>query len=171
LQLAINTLNSLIKEDQNTWAEDLSDLSRTMLKSMDTDFESVEFGTNLDFRVRLKGGNGALSQADIRDRLSAGARDQVYLLARMAVMRFVSLRQELPIIFDESFSEMDDERYLKLIRFLLHATLKQGQILLLSCHKKRHEWLMTELNGEESSAIHWCKLAPLKCDTQAVTHR
>lgn len=45
----------------------------------------------------------------------------------------------VPVIFDDSFTQLDDERTARLLSYLLED--KQRQILLFSCHSREREML------------------------------
>ncbi len=99
--------------------------------------------------------------ANIESQASVGTREQLYWLARMAICRFLSRGAALPIILDEPFSELDDERFLKSMRFLLNVVVKDHQVIIFSCHHERHRWLIDQLNSEEKALVHNCELKPI----------
>jgi energy-coupling factor transporter ATP-binding protein EcfA2 len=58
---------------------------------------------------------------------------------------------------DEPFSESDDERFAKLMRFLINSIAKEHQIVLFSCHQQRHSWLRSQLEDSEKGRLLFCR--------------
>ena len=58
---------------------------------------------------------------------------------------------------DEPFSEADDERFLKMMRFLIDSIAKEHQVVLFSCHKQRHVWLKQQLDNAEKGNLIFCR--------------
>lgn len=158
LDLAKETFQRLGKETHAHWANRLNEISRKMLQSLDTEYESLHFDEDLDLTARRKGQPEPLQPAQINSQLSTGTREQLHLLARMAVARFLSKDNALPIILDEPFSEADDQRFLNMMRFLVDTIRPQHQIILLSCHQQRHQSLIDQLPAEQKSNIQFCDL-------------
>ncbi len=65
--------------------------------------------------------------------LSAGARDQLYLAARLAMADSVTEANYLPIILDDPLVHFDEKRRLNAIN-LLKMVAKSRQVLVFSCH-------------------------------------
>lgn len=83
---------------------------------------------------------------DITSRLSLGASEQLFLLQRLAVSLFLSDSSvKLPLILDDPLVTSDDDRFLRLMRFVIEVLPKEHQVLIFSCHKRRHEWLRDHL--------------------------
>ena len=71
--------------------------------------------------------------------LSAGTKDLVYLALRFALVRTLYRETKPPLIFDESFSCLDDKR-LQRILFLLYTEGQEDvQSFVLTCHKRERE--------------------------------
>ena len=80
---------------------------------------------------------------DAAPKLSAGTRDQLYLITRLAVARYLANGDVVaPLILDDPFVTTDDERFASGMRFLVDNLASERQILLLSCHEARHRWLL-----------------------------
>ena len=63
----------------------------------------------------------------------------IYLAARMALTDFLSGSSEpLPLIFDDSFVYLDDER---LAKFLEFVSQKDRQIIIFTCHSRETDVL------------------------------
>ena len=73
------------------------------------------------------------------EELSAGARDQLYLAARLALVDEVTGGNALPLILDDPFVHFDASRR-ENTRNLLREASKKHQVILLSCHDYYDEW-------------------------------
>ena len=68
--------------------------------------------------------------------LSAGAADQLYLAARLAICQLVLPEEkQVPIILDDALTNFDDERCAAALR-LLKQEAAHRQILLFTCHSR-----------------------------------
>jgi uncharacterized protein YhaN len=161
LELALKTFQQMAYETHRNWSQQLNEISKDLLVAIGSDFESMQFDQNLQITARRKGDVEPWQPANIESQASFGTREQLYWLARMAICRFLCRGTPLPIILDEPFSELDDERFLKSMRFLLHVLVKEHQVIIFSCHQERHRWLIDQLNSDEKDLIHTCELKPL----------
>jgi uncharacterized protein YhaN len=74
------------------------------------------------------------------EHVSSGTIDQVYLALRLAAARLLSGDSgPLPLIFDDSFTQYDDERLRTAIKWL--ADSHDSQILLFTCHHRESQLL------------------------------
>jgi uncharacterized protein YhaN len=158
LLLARDTFLRQADENHTVWADRLNDIAREMLKHLGTEYEAIEFDADLSLAVRRKGQRELINEWQITEQLSTGTREQLHWLARMAVVRFLSNNKPLPIILDEPFSEFDDERFLKIMRFLINNIAPHNQVIIFSCHQQRHEWLMDQLDPREREGVELCRL-------------
>lgn len=71
--------------------------------------------------------------------LSSGSADLIYLVMRLKLLDLLCGENRVPVIFDDSFTQLDDERTARLLSYLLED--KQRQILLFSCHSREREML------------------------------
>jgi uncharacterized protein YhaN len=82
----------------------------------------------------------------VMSQVSRGAQDQIYLAMRIAINEYLSSSVgNLPMILDEPFANTDDERFLEAVKFLVNDISRRHQVIMLTCHRKRHEWLRREL--------------------------
>jgi hypothetical protein len=167
LQLARDTLMQLANETHSVWADRLSDIARNTLKEVQSDFDLLEFDADLCLNVRRKGSREMLNPWQLNSQLSAGTREQLHWLARMTVLQFLSEKRQLPIVLDEPFSEFDDERFLRSVRFLINSVVPRHQLLMFSCHQQRHDWLMERLQPHEREAVQLCALTAIKPESFA----
>ena len=74
------------------------------------------------------------------EQVSSGTMDQIYLALRMAVARLMQGDQEpLPLIFDDSFVQYDDERLKTALKWL--SETYDGQIIIFTCHQRELQML------------------------------
>lgn len=71
--------------------------------------------------------------------LSSGSADLIYLVMRLELLDLLCGENRVPVIFDDSFTQLDDKRTARLLSYLLED--KQRQILLFSCHSREREML------------------------------
>ena len=96
---------------------------------------------DLAFRVRVPE-TGELVDVE---RLSRGTVDQVYLGARLGLLRLVSLDRRPPLILDDPFVSFDDARAERALRLVKRLATDHGlQVLYLTC-SDRFDTLADEL--------------------------
>ncbi|HIZ79045.1 MAG TPA: AAA family ATPase [Candidatus Lachnoclostridium stercorigallinarum] len=77
------------------------------------------------------------------EQVSSGTMDQIYLALRLAVARLMQGEQEpLPLIFDDSFVQYDDERLRTALSWL--SRTYDGQCIIFTCHKRELQILNEE---------------------------
>ncbi len=140
--LAIDDLEAISRETYHDWAARLNREASLLLEKLGTGSRELRFGE--DLRFQLQHGDKLLDAVEIDQQLSTGARDGVYLAARLAVSRLLGGEDHLPLILDDPFAHCDDERLLEGMRLLLDAAREQ-QVLLLACQHSRYEWAKERL--------------------------
>lgn len=71
--------------------------------------------------------------------LSRGTIDQIYFLARMAILQIISKGKKTPVILDDPFVTFDAQRR-EGVRQVLNDLSKERQIILLTCHEDFNSW-------------------------------
>jgi DNA repair exonuclease SbcCD ATPase subunit len=156
--LACETIQSVATETHRRWAEYLNVRVVQILAAFGTRVEQLRFGDDLDFSVKLWNGQQvSRGRADLQ--LSAGARDQLYLAVRLAISEFLSRGQSpLPLLLDDPFTACDDDRTRAAMKLLLQHFAPLHQIVLLTCHRGRHEAL-AKLDPELfAERVQWLEL-------------
>jgi DNA repair exonuclease SbcCD ATPase subunit len=159
LELAREKFVALAKETHLHWSTRLNEISKDMLATIGTDFESIHFDNDLRLTARRRGMAEPLQPPQIRSQLSSGTREQLHLIARLVIARFLSQDEPLPLIMDEPFSELDDKRFDKMMLFLAESLSKQHQVILFSCHEKRFQELSQALSDKQR--LHFTGLKTL----------
>lgn len=153
--LARTTIETLARDTHRRWADFLNERVSALLRSFGTQIESVRFGEDLDFAVRLVGGH-PVARGKAVLMLSTGARDQLHLAVRIAISEFLSNgRSPLPLLIDDCFATSDDERARAGMRLLIEHLSQQHQIVLVTCHRGRHEALAAQDPELYRDRVHW----------------
>jgi len=161
IQYALDVFEQITREIYGQWAEALTRISQELLRTLETDYAALYFDPQtLELRVALKESTSILQTNQLRSQLSLGTREQLSLIARLAVSRYLSHERRLPLILDEPFANSDDERFARLMRLLLGDLSREHQILITSCHRQRHEWLKAQYPDLFAERVHWCALRP-----------
>lgn len=162
LMLARDVIKQLSSETYVDWAVQLNKESQSVIEGLDLDIERIEFDPNLNITVKLKGHDRTFTSKEVLAKLSTGTREQIHWLARIIVSRYLSQKESLPIILDEPFSEADDSRFVGMMKFLIASILPNHQVIVLSCHHQRHQWLSTQLGDEQQTKLAFRKREPVK---------
>lgn len=81
--------------------------------------------------------------------LSAGAADQLYLAARLAICETVLPRdKQVPLVLDDALANFDDQRCKTALQWLKEEA-KHRQIILFSCHSREADFFA----GDEEVAV------------------
>lgn len=74
------------------------------------------------------------------DNVSSGTMDQVYLALRLAAARLLQGDGEaFPLVFDDSFTQYDDDRLRTALKWLSEAY--GGQMIMFTCHRREAQML------------------------------
>ena len=75
------------------------------------------------------------------DALSKGTKDAAYISLRIALAELLGKDNMPPLIFDESFAQLDDGRTFAMLNMLFNYTASGTQSLLFTCHSREGEML------------------------------
>lgn len=74
------------------------------------------------------------------ENVSSGTMDQVYLALRLAAAKLIQEgKEEMPLFFDDSFTQYDDDRLRTALKWLAGAF--GGQMLIFTCHHREAQML------------------------------
>jgi uncharacterized protein YhaN len=138
---ARDVLSEVSREIHERWAEYLNPRASAILAGFGTAYEAIHFESDLSFSVRRRDREQALERKQVNHQVSVGARDQIYLAVRLAIAEAISTEEALPIILDDPFIATDDERFTKAMRHIIETLGDRHQIIILTCHRDRHERL------------------------------
>lgn len=133
IALAMETLDGANTELQNRFSPELGRRTAQIFSAL----TSGEYtGVVLDRSFRLSAeptGDAVWRDAQL---LSAGAGDQLYLAARLAICELVLPKEDAPpLVLDDALANFDDLRCETALR-LLKEEGKKRQILLFTCHSR-----------------------------------
>jgi predicted nucleic acid-binding Zn-ribbon protein len=152
-------LDAIASDVHHNWSVSLNQIYEEMLASFESRYVSVQFADDLSFTVRAEHSSIPFSMLDVKSRLSLGTREQLFLLERLVVSRYLSnAAVKLPLILDDPLVTSDDDRFLNLMRFIIETLPREHQILIFSCHKQRHEWLREQLNDLFAEKVNIAQL-------------
>ncbi len=141
VELARATIQKVAVDTHRRWADFLNGRVAELLARFGTRVDQLRFGEDLDFSVQLDGGP-QVSRGKAHLQLSTGARDQLYLAVRLAVSEYLSRGAEpLPLLLDDAFATSDDARLRTGMRALLEGFGTGHQLVVVTCHRGRHEEL------------------------------
>lgn len=108
-----------------------------MKKFTDGKYTSIGVSDALGLSFTFEDG-GTMTTHDVSS-LSRGTQDVAYLALRMSLMEILGKNGTVPMIFDETFASLDDERLKNVLRALFALTEQGSQIFLLTCRKREAE--------------------------------
>lgn len=144
-ETAARVLREVAEATRRRWSAALNEQAGAILPSLNPDYTDLRFDDSLSFTLQRVQDNRPLEKSDVDARLSTGARDQVYLAVRLACCLELSKNGEpLPIILDDPLVASDDARFETAMRYLVDQLPQSNQVIILSCHRLRHERLMSQ---------------------------
>ena len=158
VDIARETISTVAQETHKRWADHLNTRVAELLAGVGAVVEQVRFGDDLDFSVTVTGQQMARGRAV--QTLSAGARDQLYLAVRLAVSEYLSRgKAPLPMLIDDAFASSDDTRAKLGMKLLIEHFAQQHQVLVVTCHRGRHQTLAEADRALYAERVQWLDLA------------
>ena len=158
VELAVVTIQQVALETHKRWADFLTRRVGELLAAMGSPLENVRFGDDLDFSLELPGGQ-RVSRGKALLQLSAGARDQLHLAVRLGLSEFLSKPGDpLPLLCDDVFANSDDERARAGMRLLIEQLARDHQVIVMTCHRHRHEHLAGLDPDVWAAGVQWLEL-------------
>ncbi|MCI8453352.1 MAG: AAA family ATPase [Lachnospiraceae bacterium] len=109
-------------------------------------YDSMSVDENLDVYINTRTKLVPLGS------VSSGTIDQVYLALRLSAARLLQGDgEQLPLIFDDSFTQYDNDRLRSALKWL--ATSYKGQLLLFTCQRRE-----ADLLKEEKLPFHYVEI-------------
>ncbi len=138
LRLAMDTLTGANAVLQNRFSPQLSRRTAEIFQEL-TEGRYTAAALDRSFHLTARPAGDPIDR-DIQ-LLSAGAADQLYLSARLAICELVlPSEKSIPIILDDALTNFDDERCAAALRWLKQAAAHR-QILLFTCHSREADFL------------------------------
>jgi len=142
VSLARKVLSEISKETHRHWANVLNERANAIISKLNPNYEQVKFDEDLSFTIKSKCDGYIWEHKQFATMISPGGRDPIYLAIRLALSDYFSpTGSSLPIILDEPFASRDDFGFEAGMKFILEQVLPKHQIIILTCHRQRHQWL------------------------------
>lgn len=142
LRLAMDTLTDANTVLQNRFSPQLSRRTAEIFHEL-TEGRYTAAALDRSFHLTARPAGDPIDR-DIQ-LLSAGAADQLYLSARLAICELVlPSEKSIPIILDDALTNFDDERCAAALRWLKQAAAHR-QILLFTCHSREADFFAGDL--------------------------
>lgn len=137
LRLAMDTLTGANTVLQNRFSPQLSRRTAEIFHEL-TEGRYTTAALDRSFHLTARPAGDPIDR-DIQ-LLSAGAADQLYLSARLAICELVlPPEKSIPIILDDALTNFDDERCAAALRWLKKVAAHR-QILLFTCHRREADF-------------------------------
>ena len=137
LRLAMDTLTGVNSILQNRFSPQLSRRTAEIFHEL-TEGRYTAAALDRSFHLTARPAGDPIDR-DIQF-LSAGAADQLYLSARLAICELVlPPEKSIPIILDDALTNFDNERCAAALRWLKQAAAHR-QILLFTCHSREADF-------------------------------
>lgn len=135
IDLALETMTELSASIRSSFGHYLNKTASDMIREITGGiYDSMSVDENLNAFMNTPTKLVPISQ------VSSGTMDQIYLALRLAAARLIqSGKDELPLIFDDSFVLYDDERLRCALKWLAQAY--GGQIIIFTCHRREAQML------------------------------
>lgn len=136
VKLALSSIQELSADIHDSFGNQLNQaVSEVISEVTGEKYSDLKVDEKLEVKVAWNGNYVLL------DRLSAGTIDQVYFALRLAVADLLLGKDQVPLLFDDSFALYDDER----VKKALLTISDRKQIILFTCHRREKE-LLEQLN-------------------------
>lgn len=93
----------------------------------------IEFGEKFDIQRLNRSSDGGFRF----DQLSAGAKEQLSVLVRLAMARLMARERPHPVFLDDALADTDPDRF-KAIARILRTVSNEMQIVMMTCHRDRY---------------------------------
>ncbi|MBM3327953.1 MAG: hypothetical protein FJY67_00580 [Calditrichaeota bacterium] len=149
VETALQVLSDISREVYRNWATALSEEAAPFLVALNPRYSELKFDEHLTFTVLDTATGKRHSSHEVEAVLSTGARDEVFLAARLGIARYLSRSAvgPMPVVLDEPLAAVDDDKFISGMRFFLNSLSRQHQVLVMSCHEERHRWLGEQMGG------------------------
>lgn len=131
-QLAYDALSAAGEGLRDTVSPRLSEYAGKIMSSITSGkYGSVGVDNQMNLTFTPDSGSGGTITCS-SEFMSAGTSDAAYLSLRLALVDLLCRKERPPLIFDESFCRLDDNRLASALSMLSESTAKNGQVILLT---------------------------------------
>lgn len=122
--------------------------SELMSKITGGKYSALGISNDMDITVTVDGTTRSI------EALSKGTKDAAYIALRLALVELICAGDPPPVLFDESFTQLDEKRTEKMLNMLMNLGLDGKQTILFTCHKREGQML------KKMGTFHHIKLDP-----------
>ncbi len=135
IDLALDTMTELSSTIRDSFGLYLNQAASDMIGEITGNtYDSISVDENLELYLNTPTKLVPVSQ------VSSGTIDQVYLALRLAAARLLQKgRDQMPLIFDDSFVQYDDDRLRTSLKWLSHAY--ENQMIIFTCHQREAQMM------------------------------
>lgn len=135
IDLALETMTELSSTIRNSFGLHLNKAASDMIEEITGGiYDSMSVDENLNLFMNTRTKLVPVSQ------VSSGTMDQVYLALRLAAARLIQKGNDpMPLIFDDSFVQYDDDRLKTALKWLSKAY--DSQIIIFTCHQREAQMM------------------------------
>ncbi|HWT27215.1 MAG TPA: hypothetical protein VN131_04685, partial [Mobilitalea sp.] len=132
IKLALNTIKELSIDIHDSFGNQLNQAVSGIIREVTNDrYTETLVDEKLDIKIGWNGNYVPM------ERLSAGTIEQLYFALRLSVADLLLGKDEVPLLFDDSFALYDDNR----VKAALRKISGRSQTIIFSCHKREQELL------------------------------
>jgi len=129
-----------------SWIAAISARTEAIVRRFLPDVRRVEVDEELAPTLQLDPRGPRLGVRDLERELSSGARDQLCLALRLAIVETVSASGErFPVFLDDPLIRADDTRHDVAVEFLIEDAATRNQVVLLTSQGMRLRWFLHQV--------------------------
>lgn len=119
----------------------LSEYAGRILESVSGEkYHTLGVGHELELSYTAADGKGDFEQTHEIEFMSMGTQDIAYISLRFALIKLLYGKETPPVVFDDSFTRLDDMRLENMLRLTAKTSVDEDmQMLIFSCHKRDSE--------------------------------
>lgn len=158
-KLAIEILEEVEKDVFGSAAFKLNQEMDNLLERLNPRWKKTRFDDDLNLSAEDSESGIELKSDELLRVLSTGARDALYLGARLVLGDFLAGGiVDAPYLLDEPFAHFDDERFISGMNLLVDQVKKGNQVVLLTCHESRHREWIDSLDTEKQEFVDYIRI-------------
>jgi DNA repair exonuclease SbcCD ATPase subunit len=160
IEKSLSIMSEISQDVYKSWASALSEEAAPILKKLNPRYDELLFNEDLTFSVLDTVNNRVINSDEVDNVLSTGAREEVFLAARLGISSYLARGSKgaIPIVLDEPLAAADDDKFQSGMEFFMKELSKKHQILIMSCHEERHNWLAKNLPDAWKKRVHLIEL-------------
>ncbi|MBX9723980.1 MAG: hypothetical protein K2X81_21420, partial [Candidatus Obscuribacterales bacterium] len=155
LNLARICLMQVAQESKSSWSEELALIADEMLSNSNLEVRKIEWNEQMEMMISVANHDDPIHETALEKKVSRGLLKQINWITRLMLCRYICKRVPLPIVLDEPFCDLDDKRFEACMELLVRKILPHCQLIVLTCQKVRHQWLLNKLPDIDKQKIQF----------------